>query len=195
MPDATELCTTADLKTLLGISTTSQDALLAVVKAGVEKWAKTFTGRDLLTSSSPYTEYHNGDGGGILRLDQHPITDIDSINIDGARVFAAATAIPEADIISDARAQALGFVELLTYRFSRGVKNVKVVYSAGYATVPEDLSMAVKQIVAKQFKVAEKKMFAEGSYQVGDTTVTLSPDAFPKDALEVLRSYRRVAAF
>lgn len=195
MPDATELCSTADLKVLLGISSASQDSLLALVKAGVEAWAKTFTGRDLLVPSTPYTEYYDGDETPILRLDQHPIVSVTSIHIDGARTFSAAALVPATDIIGDAKSYALGFVELLTYRFSRGVKNVKVVYSAGYSTVPLDLSMAVKQIVAKQFKVAEKKMFAEGSYQVGDTTVTLSPDAFPKDALEVLRSYRRVAAF
>ena len=50
-------------------------------------------------------------------------------------------------------------------------------------------------ITAKQFKVAEKKLFAEGSQRVGDITVVLSPDDFPKDAMKILDAYRRVAAF
>lgn len=195
MPDATELCSTTDLKVLLGISTASQDALLALVKAGVEQFAKTYTGRDLLVPSTPYTEYYDGDGGSDLRLDQHPIVSVTTIHIDNSRLFADAALVPASDIIGDAKSYLRGFVELLTYRFTRGAKNIKVVYSAGYSVVPLDLSMAVKQIVAKQFKVAEKKMFAEGSYQVGDTTITLSPDAYPKDALKVLDAYRRVAAF
>ncbi len=195
MPNATELCTTADLKVLLGISSASQDALLALIKASVEQFAKTYTGRDLLVPDAAYVEYYDGDGCGSLRLDQHPIISVSSIYIDSARVFAAASLIPATDIIGDAKSYLLGFVELLTYRFTRGVKNVKVTYSAGFATVPADLSNAVKLIIAKQFKVAEKKMFAEGSYNIGDTTVTLSPDAFPKDAMKTLDAYRRVAAF
>lgn len=193
MPDATELTTTANLKTLLGISSTSQDSLLALIKASVEQFAKTYTGRDLLVTA--YTEYYDGDDGAILRVNQHPIVSVTSIHTDPARDFEAASLVPSDDIIGDARSYALGFIELLTYRFLRGMKSVKVVYSAGYATVPADLSQAVMLIVAKQFKVAEKKMFAEGSYQVGNMTVTLSPDAFPKDAMKVLDSYRRVAAF
>jgi len=195
MPDATELCSTADLKVLLGITSAAQDSLLALVKAGVEQFAKTHTGRDLLVPSTAYTEYYDGDGGSVLRLNQAPIVSVTTVHVDPARLFEAANLIPASDIIGDARSYALGFLELLTYRFTRSMKGTKVVYSAGYSVVPLDLSMAVKQIVAKQFKVAEKKMFAEGSYSVGDTTITLSPDAYPKDALKVLDSYRRVAAF
>ncbi len=146
MPDATELCSTTDLKVLLGISSSNQDSLLALIKASVEQYAKTYTGRDLLVAS--YTEYYDGDGGSVLRLDQSPIISISSISIDAARIFAAASLIPATDIIGDAKSSLLGFVELLTYSFSRGVKNVKVVYSAGYSTVPADLSGAVKLIIA-----------------------------------------------
>jgi len=190
MPDATELAARADIKTMLGLTDTTQDALLDIIKSGVEAWVKNFTGRDLLVTS--YTEYHDGDGSNVVRLDQRPITAITSIYADPSRLFEAATLIPSTDIISDTKGQRLGFVELLTYKFTKGLKSTRVIYSAGYSTVPTDLSMAVKQIVCKQFKVISKKMFAEVSQQAGDMTVTLSVDAWPKDAMEVIRSYRRM---
>ena len=190
MPDATELSATADIKTMLGITTSGQDSLLAIIKSNVETWAKNYCGRDFLVTS--YTEYYDGDHTNVLRTNQRPIVSVTTIHSDPARVFGDATLIPASDIIGDAVSYRLGYVELLTYRFLAGLKSTKIVYSAGYSTVPTDLSMAVKLIVCKQFKVIDKKMFAERSQQVGDLTINLSPDEFPKDAMQILHSYRRI---
>lgn len=192
MPNATELAALADIKTMLGISDTTQDAVLTLIKASVEAWVKNYCGRDFLIPGTPYTEYQDGDGTNVVRLDQRPIVSITSVNSDPARLFEAASAIPSADIISDPKGQRLGFVELLTYRLLKGIKSTKIVYSAGYATIPDDLSMAVKLIVCKQFKVVSKKMFAETSQSSGNLTITLSVDAWPKDAMQIIGSYRRM---
>ena len=190
MPDATELSALADIKTMLGISDTSQDALLTIVKDSVEAYVKTYCGRDFLVTS--YTEYYDGDDCNVLRTYQRPIVSITSVSSDPARLFEAASLIPADDIIGDSKSLRLGFIELLTYRFLAGLKSTKVVYSAGYSTIPTDLSMAVKLIVCKQFKVISKKMFAEQVQSVGDMTITLSVDAFPKDAMKIVESYRRL---
>lgn len=190
MPDATELCATADLKTMLGITSSSQDSLLALVKDGVEAFAKTYCGRDFLSAS--YTEYHDGDGSSILRVFQRPILTISSIYADPARIFDAASLIPASDIISDDEAKRNGYVELFTYRFLQGRKGIKITYTAGYATIPSDLSAAVRKIACQQFKVADKKLYAEISQEVGDKRITLNPDAYPKDAMMVLDRYRRI---
>lgn len=191
MPDATELSATADIKTMLGITTSGQDSLLAIIKSNVEAWAKNYCGRDFLVSS--YTEYHDGDDTSVLRVRQRPVVSVTSIYSDPARLFEAASLIPASDLIGDAESIRLGFIELFTYRFLRGAKATKIVYSAGYSTVPTDLSMAVKLIVCKQFKVIDKKMFAERTQQVGDMTLTLSTDEFPRDAMTILESYRRMS--
>ena len=192
MPDATELAAVSDIKTMLGITSSGQDTLLALIKAAIEQRVKKITGRDLLVPSTPYTEYYNGDGGNVLRVDQRPIISVTSIYSDPARNFGAETLIPAADLIGDAKSYALGFVELLTFRFLKGLKSTKITYSAGYSTVPADLSHAVRMIVCKEFKVIDKKMFAETSQQVGDMQITLSPDKWPKDAMETIQAYRRI---
>jgi hypothetical protein len=190
MPNATELCALTDIKTLLGITSSGQDALLQIIKDSVEQYVKTRCGRDFLVAS--YTEYHDGDDFNVLRVLQRPIVSIDSIYSDPARLFTDASLIPSSDIIDDPRSKTLGFVELLTYKFLKGIKATKITYSAGYATIPSDLSMAVKLIVCKQYKVADKKLFAEGTQTTGQLTITLAPDAFPKDALDVIDRYRRI---
>ena len=190
MPDATELASITDIKTMLVISDTSQDALLTLIKDSVEAYVKTYCGRDFLVTA--YTEYYDGDDTNLLRTNQRPITAVTSVYSDPARLFPAASLIPSDDIIGDAKSLRLGFIELLTYRFLAGLKSTKVVYSAGYSTVPTDLSMAVKLVVCKQFKVIKKGMFAEQVQSVGDMQITLSVDAFPKDAMKIIESYRRL---
>ncbi len=190
MPNATELCATADLKTMLGITSSAQDTLLGLVKDSAEQYAKIHTGRDLLVTT--YTDYYDGNGARSLRLRQRPIVSVTSIYADPARLFESGSLIPASDLIADSRSLELGWIELFQYVFTRGAKSIKVVYVAGYATIPSDLSMAVKLIAAKQFKVIDKKMFAETSRTVGDQTITLNPEALPKDALNILDRYRRI---
>lgn len=191
MPDATELATLADIKTLLGLTTSNEEALLTIVKNNVEAWVKTFCGRDFIVAT--FTEYHDGDGSSMVRVDQRPILSITSIHSDPALLFEDASLIPSTDYVTDPRGRELGFIELNQYKFLKGRKATKVVYSAGYSTIPYDLSMAVKLIVCKQYKVISKKMFAEQTQQAGDMVVTLTPDTFPKDAMDILKAYRRMA--
>jgi len=190
MADATELSALADIKTLLGISSSNKDAILTIIKDAVEAFVKTYCGRDFLVTS--YTEYHDGDDSVSMRMNQRPITAITSVHVDASRTFDAATLVPTANIITDAKGQELGFIELFNYRYTRGQKNVQVIYSAGYSTIPTDLSLAVKLLAAKEFKVADKTLYAESTQQVGDMVITLTPDSLPKNVLEILNRYRRI---
>lgn len=192
MPDATELTTTADIKTMLGITAgTGSDAMIALIKAQVEAWVKTYCGRDFLAAD--YVEYYDGDGGAHLRVNQRPIISVSSIYTDPSRVFAAASLIPATDIIGDSESYRLGYIQLLTYTFIQGVKSSKVSYRAGYATIPADLAGAVRTIICKVFKIASKQLYAEVSHQVGDMNISISPDTFPKDAMIVINGYRRMS--
>jgi hypothetical protein len=191
MPDATELCSTSDLKTMLAITTSGEDTMLALLKAAGEKFVKTFCGRDFIIPSTPYTEYYDGDGSNVLRLDQAPIVSVTSIHSDPARLFESASLIPASDLIGDAKSLRLGWLELLTYKFLKGLKSTKVVYSAGWSTIPEDLSFAVKTLICHQYKVVGKKSWDETARQFGDVNITISPNSIPKNALDILKSYRR----
>lgn len=191
MPDATELCSTTNLKVMLGITSGSgSDAMLALIKAQIEAWVKTYCGREFLVAS--YTEYHDGYGDNQVRTLQRPIVSVTSVYSDPSRLFEAASLIPAADIIGDSRSYVLGYIELLTYRFLKGLKSTKIVYSAGYSTIPSDLSGAVMKIICHQFKISSKQLYAEVTHHVGDMDITLNTDTWPKDAMEIVHGYRRM---
>lgn len=192
MPNATELCSLAALKAYLQITGAAQDSILQSLKDSVEALVKTYCGRDFLVAS--YTEYYDGDDGSVLRVSQRPITAITSIHSDPARAYAAGSLIPSTDYLTDdALEWNAGLITLKDYRFLKGKKSTKVVYSAGYATIPADLSHAVKLIAAKEFKVQDKRLAGTLSQQVGDMTMSLEIEAFPKNALEILNRYRRIS--
>lgn len=198
MPDATELVSLTTLKEFLNVSGSTLDTKLQRVKDEVEQWVKTYCGRDLLVAS--YTEYYAGDGTRCLVLDQRPIVSVTSINVDPARLFGDSTLVANlnsgspAQLISTALELRAGIVRLYSYVFTRGPNGVKVVYSAGLSTVPYDLQRAVKLIAAKQWKMQDLQMAGQVSQQVGDKTVTFSPDRWPQDALDILDKYKRVLA-
>lgn len=192
MPDATVLVSLADLKTFIKATTSGSDGIIQSIKDGVEAAVKSYVGRDLIVTS--YTEYHDGDGGSRLVLAQRPITAVTSVYADPARLFEAHTLIPASDIITgDARAWAAGIIELYQYRFLHSRKGTKVVYSAGYSTIPADLALAVKLICAKVWKIQDKSMAGQLSQTVGDQTITFSLEDWPKDAVATLKKYRRLS--
>ena len=191
MPDATELVSTANLKTYLQITGSTYDTALEAIKDAVEDWVKGFVDRDLLVTA--YTEYYDGDGSGLLRVRQYPITSITSIHADPARLFAAATLIPSSDLITDVdQNDNIGIIELYTYRFLRGIKNIKVIYSAGYSTVPDRLQYAVKLMCAREWTIYEKRLAGMTVQQIGEKSVTMEIDAIPKAAMDILNKYRRI---
>ena len=191
MPDATELLSLANLKSYLQITGSTQDTILTSIKDAVESWVKQYVDRDLIVTS--YTEYHDGDGSGSLKLRNYPITTITSIYADPARLFAAATLIPSTDIITSVtQNDNIGLVELYSYRFLTGVKSIKVAYSAGYSTIPDRLAHAVKLLCAREFMIQDKRMSGLVTQQVGDKQITLEFEAIPKNALSILDKYRRI---
>ncbi len=198
MPDATELVALADLKTFLGVTTTPLDVKLAAVKADIEAAVKNFCGRDLLVPSTPYTEYYDGDGSQQLIVNQRPVISVASIYVDPSCLFESGSLVPNlnsgspAELISSQRKLNSGIIELFSYAFYRGRRSVKITYSAGYSTVPSDLQRAVKLITAKAWKMQDLQMTGQISQQVGDKTVTYEPDAWPKEAIEIVGRYRRI---
>lgn len=191
MPDATELLSLANLKVYLQITSAGSDAILTDIKDFVEDWAKGYVGRDLLVTS--YTRYRDGDGTAILHLDHYPITAITSIHSDPTRGYDSSTEIVAANIITnDTEGWAAGIVELYEASFLRGKKNIKVVYSAGYSTVPQDIQFAIAEMCAKVYMVQDKRLFGQISQQIGDRNIALDVEMMPKRAMDTLNRYRRI---
>lgn len=191
--DATvALITTANLKTFLGISGSSEDTILDSIVNAASKMIQSFCGKALVQAT--YTEYYDGSGVEELILKNYPIASVTSLNIDGSRTFGSSTDINVADnVIIDANS---GIITLWhNYSvFPKGLRNVKVVYVAGYATnaIPYDLQQACKQTAMMIYKRQyQDQKVGIASETIGDKTTTYELADIPKTAQAIIKRYQK----
>lgn len=217
------LSTVAAVKTQAGIpqSDTSRDEQFASLLAGITAALKSDINRDL--EQQTYTEYYSGDGSQTLILRQYPVQSITSIYLDsdgywgfGSGSFASATLLVEGtDYALKRSSSSIGSGSGIVQRIggnwpmpSRrvggfiadqvgiGVGNIKVVYVAGYATIPADLQMAVNELVIRKANSAAFGMsFKQGQYEDANATF-MTPEemrGLVGSIESVLSSYREVA--
>ena len=178
----TGLTTLQDVKDWLGLSSTADDALLARLIASASRFIESWVGRTI--TSVTYTETFNGDGHARLVLPNYPVTAVSSVTIDGSPIPAAAPAAPNGYLF-DALV-----LYLNGYAFARGVQNVTVVYTAGYASVPPDLAQACIELVALRYK--ERDRVGQGSKSVGGETITFTVAEMTESVRATLSRYRKV---
>jgi uncharacterized phiE125 gp8 family phage protein len=186
------LASVAEARAVLKIGGAGEDTILADLINRASAFANKFTGRQLLEAD--FTEYYDGDGTDELTLNNYPVSDVESLHDDTLRAFGSDTEIDEDDIILDGAA---GIIKLWngTFTFLKGKRNVKVVYTAGYAddAVPHDLKEAVLMIVQHHYKrVYQDQRIGLASETVGDHTMQYSEEAIPKKAADTLARYRRI---
>lgn len=142
------LTTLSAVKEFLQIATAVTDDdtfitnLISRISADIEKEC----GRTFLAAN--YTEYHDGDSTSILMLDQYPVNSITSIHDDVDREYNADDLIDSDDYAFYSES---GIVELDGLTFATGIKNIKVIYNAGYTTIPTDLEQACIKRVAIEY--------------------------------------------
>lgn len=167
------LTTLPKLKLHLGIAHAREDNKLAQILAGVEEAVIGHCGRRF--ESASYTEYLDGTGRPLLRLKNRPVTAITSVHVDaagyyghGSDSFGSTTEwvlginyAPKSLAASEENAGLLLAITNSSFAgpaslWPLGAGNVKVVYTAGYATIPRDLELAVQLLCGVVRKSAEK---------------------------------------
>ena len=180
-PSGNDLTTTAAFKTAFNITTASHNTMIQNIITEMSEQIQGHPKIDQYFKAANYTEYYNGDGTQFLVLRKIPINSITSIHDDIDRAYGADTLIDSDDYSFDADS---GIVEFDLDYMTKGVKNVKVIYNAGYATIPSDVKMA-----------CEKLVFAEYIERVGGVNIAESdmliyrPDKLRKEAWKQLEVY------
>lgn len=153
------LTTVAHCKAFRGIASDDQShddeltRLIPAVQAFLEQeCARAF-------EQATVTEYYHGAGSGRyddgqqtmpswrnrLIVARPPLVSITSLYDDPLRVYGASTALAAGNyVIADANA---GLIVLDGLTFSRGLRNIKITYVGGYATIPADLEQAAIELV------------------------------------------------
>lgn len=155
---------------------TSKDALLeGLINAGsniIENYCKRSFKEQTYTD-----EEYDGTGTKNLPLNNFPVSTITSIKIDGVLI----------DVTEYKTRLSSGIVVRLDSTWPEGIMNIKVSYTAGYASVPPDIELAAKHLVMFFYKMD----VADFSRTFGDGIV-MRPEAIPPQIRVLLGPYRRV---
>lgn len=146
----------------------------------------TYTNRRLRQGN--YTHQMDGTGQHVLKAREWPITAITTINLDSAWVFGGGTLVAATDYFVDSEALIVG-----KNVWSQGIRNYKVVYTAGYSTAPQDLKHACLLMVEFLFRGQnDQRLGIQSRSKIGET-LTFFED-MPKPIFKILDQYERKAA-
>lgn len=193
------ITTVALVKSFLHKTDATDDTLLGSIVDWVIGWVEnTFCNRTF--DSTVYTaQKYDGDGSRSLILRQYPIISIAQIDIDGSTLDS--TAYYDPTNYADGIYADLGIVKRVDYGiWIKGFQHIEVTYTAGYATIPEDLELCATKIAADIFN--ETKTAAQGqagpikAEKIGQYSITyagLENGVVPLKYKMVLIKYRRRA--
>lgn len=194
------LTTIAKIKSFLNIpsSVTGSDEWLDALRVAAEKSIKTYCKRDFEVAT--YTEYFSGNSTQYLTLKQKPVISVTSVHQDQASYFGTGTdPFPAASLLTQGVDYALDvdkdgishsgillrlnctwyevpravYRGYLTPEITPAFGSIKVVYSAGYSTIPVDLQYAVAYLVAFMRRtvpiggVLQSETIGDYSYDLG----------------------------
>ena len=176
---------------------TAIDALISRYSAAISIYC------DRVFTQTTWTEYYDGNGTVDLWLNHWPITRPmgagQSINVDSSRIFGSSTALDEETGAGSGDffiypGERQGRVARLNGVWDSGVANIKVVYQAGYATIPPPIVEAVHLWVAKTYvrnEIAAHIITSE-TMGAGGGTRAFIPLEMPKDVRELLDQWRKM---
>jgi hypothetical protein len=123
---------------------TGSDGILSALITAVSAEVPGALQRNILSAS--YSEIYTGNGKSEMLLRQRPITAIASVAWAGQTITAAGDPITGVQgVWTDERNACLE-----GYSFPKGLP-IRIGYTAGYAAIPADISLAVAQLVAEEF--------------------------------------------
>ncbi len=189
-----DLITTTELKPYLKIeaSETTFDALLASFISEISKLIQNFIGCDVKQATYSSIKV-NGNGRSILYLPNWPITAVSSITEDGV------TLTEGTDFEIDVNGESLVKLSSLSItttaergKWSKGIKNITVSYTAGFSATPNDLKLACKKQIGHEWKQQTNKEWGETSRSFPDGSVAFTPTSELLDSVKAIcKFYQR----
>ena len=165
---ANDILTLSRYKQIKKMTKTDDDIKLSLIISSVNNLIKTYIGRNLLQGVEPIEEYITLDyDTDVIFPDVWPITSIESITeVPLGYTYDSTVHLP--------LNEASDYITVGTDRIYRtngywpqGPNSVRIVYNAGYETVPEELELAAVELVDYYFK--EQYLQSRVS---GNTTIT-----------------------
>jgi hypothetical protein len=192
-----DLITLQEYKTAEGITQPKDDARLNVLIPSVSQLVKTYCGNsfvDFFSSNKTETFTLNW-GTYIVQLTESPVNAIVSVQERQSYSDSYATLTTGAyeyalDSATDSVLRTLSSGQYKNW--PQGVDAVKIVYTAGYSTIPKDLKLAVLDLITYYLKDEHKQRqtIAGASLQNQGSTSQNNNVSFPDHIKRVLDLYK-----
>jgi hypothetical protein len=193
-----DLITLEDYKEAKGLTKTDDDIKLTSLVASVSQLVKTYC-------ANSFVDYYSSDKTDILSIDyathivqvsEAPIVSITSVS-ERANYGSDYTVLTEAakeffvDNDSDTlyRTSSTGFVN-----WPQGPGGVKIIYKAGYSTLPLDLKLAVVDLITyyKDGEYKERRTLGSASIANNPTSTQLRNVGFPDHIKRILDLHKHI---
>jgi hypothetical protein len=180
---ATALATLAQLKEFIGnVPDPTDDALLSrlldVSAELIERSCNRVFGATI------YSETRDGNGLGFMVFSNRPVVSVGSLTINGQSIPQSMNHASGGWVLASSWKIALRGA----YRFHEGVQNVSITYTAGYATIPPDLTQACCLLASLAYK--ERDRMGIDSKTVGGETISFTKDDLPPSVMQTINNYR-----
>lgn len=183
------LCALSDVEPLLNLTAGDPaEPLLTALIGQASAWIEAICGR--VFEQATYSESYDGNGNARLLLRNTPVVSVASVMVGSLVIPQAVPA--NGSVVGQPGWRATDRAVLLSgYCFERGQDNVSVTYTAGYATIPADLTLACAELVALSFRGLDH--LGQNSKNLGGVTVSFRMDELSPRGQRTLNSWRRVA--
>jgi hypothetical protein len=190
-PDSSKfLVSLADMKEYLGLSDddATRDDRIGYFINIVSEFVDSYCNREIL--QGVHTEYHDGPGDSVIMLNQAPVASnpTPTVFVDPDHEWSADDKVAEDDWWIDETAGELWRKDGV---WPLGRRNVRVIYTAGYTTVPYDLQLSVFEAVAYLRSRQEGKLWGISSKTLAETSVTRFELDFPETVKMIWSRYKR----
>ncbi len=177
------LAALADVEAWLGLASGNTDeALLTRLLTAASTFVETWCDRTLGVTA--YSEVRDGNGLNRITPYVRPIVSVSGVTVD-------TTVVPAAPAFMQPGWWLAGkSILLFGYEFCRGNSNVLLSYSAGFATIPADISQAVIELVAMRYR--ERSRIGLTSVHADGETTSYSLKDMPAQVATILSQYRAV---
>jgi len=185
----------ADYKTAEGIQSTKDDAKLQLLINSVSQLVKTYCGNSIVDfyETNKVETFNINWGSNIVQLTESPLNDIVTVKeresySDSYTTVAATEYFADTSTDSVYRVDTTGTAK----NWPTGPASVEITYTAGYSACPQDLKLAVIDLVTYYHKDEHKarQTIAGASIQNQGSTSQRNNVAFPDHIKRVLDLYK-----
>ena len=189
-----DLVTLAEYKEAEGISSPKEDLRLSSIVPAVSQLVKTYCGNSLIDhySTNKVETFSIDWDTYLVQLTESPVNTIVSVHKRDS-VTESYSTVPATDYYLDTATDSVLYVTGSTYRnWPRGAGAVKVTYTAGYASTPKDLKLAIFDLITYYLKDEHKERRTLGGASIQNQGSTSLRDsvAFPDHIKRVLDLYK-----